>query len=60
MSLATAALILPSLVGKTARLVDLIALFANGVASGATLVAAVHFNKTKEMPATSKLDDQAS
>ena len=41
-SLVTAALILPNLVGETARLVDLIALFASGVGAGAALVAALH------------------
>ena len=41
-SLVTAALVLPNLVGQTARLVDLIALFASGVGAGAAIVATLH------------------
>lgn len=40
-SLLAAGLILPNLVDKPARLVDLITLFASGVGAGATFVAAL-------------------
>ena len=46
-SLVVAALVVPGLVGRTARLVDLIALFASGVAGGASIATAVALSKRK-------------
>ena len=40
-SLGVAALIIPQMIGAPARLVDLIALLASGVAAGASLAAAL-------------------
>jgi len=55
-SLLTAALVLPNLVGQTARLVDLIALFASGVGAGAALVATVHHARRQRTTASSAND----
>lgn len=49
-SLATASLVLPGLVGKPARLVDLVTLFASGVAAGASLVAVARSRRERSMP----------
>ena len=46
-SVALAAMVVPDLVGHTARLVDLIALFASGVTGGASIATAVAVNKSK-------------
>ena len=55
-SLLTAALVLPNLVGQTARLVDLIVLFASGVGAGAALVATLHQTRRQRTIAGSASD----